>query len=209
MMQRVISGARTGNPGSRARILAIATAVVLLAMPLAAQEKPRTLSEADAETGQAAVAVGADRYADQTNAGASGARPAIVASGLVPIGLAAASIGPVQVAGTVDRSTISDRQVNGLAGYGFEIFDAAGGRLPVVVPGDRPVGFDRAETVVVTGSFEEERLLASEVLIPGAAQWPSPNRGLTGVMAISLIVWLGLFAYMFRVDRKVHRMEVS
>ncbi len=33
--------------------------------------------------------------------------------------------------------------------------------------------------------------------------------GLTGVMAVTLIIWVGLFAYVYRLDRKVRRLEGS
>jgi len=32
---------------------------------------------------------------------------------------------------------------------------------------------------------------------------------LTGIMLVTLIIWVGLFAYVFRVDQKVRRMEDS
>ena len=30
---------------------------------------------------------------------------------------------------------------------------------------------------------------------------------LTGIMAVTMIIWIGLFAYVYRLDRKVSRME--
>ncbi len=35
------------------------------------------------------------------------------------------------------------------------------------------------------------------------------SSGLTGVMAVTLIIWIGLFASVYRLDRKVRRLEVS
>ncbi len=31
--------------------------------------------------------------------------------------------------------------------------------------------------------------------------------GLMGVMVVNLLIWVGLFAYIYRLDRKVGRME--
>ena len=30
---------------------------------------------------------------------------------------------------------------------------------------------------------------------------------LTGIMAVTMIIWIGLFAYVYRLDRKVNRLE--
>ena len=41
------------------------------------------------------------------------------------------------------------------------------------------------------------------------AQRGAPASGLKGVMAVTLIIWVGLFAYVYRLDRKVRRLEGS
>jgi CcmD family protein len=30
---------------------------------------------------------------------------------------------------------------------------------------------------------------------------------LTGIMLVTMIIWIGLFAYVYRLDRKVNRLE--
>ena len=30
---------------------------------------------------------------------------------------------------------------------------------------------------------------------------------LTGIMVVTMIIWIRLFAYVYRLDRKVHRLE--
>jgi CcmD family protein len=44
----------------------------------------------------------------------------------------------------------------------------------------------------------------------GSSQRPAgTSSGLAGVMAVTLIIWIGLFASVYRLDRKVRRLEVS
>jgi CcmD family protein len=33
--------------------------------------------------------------------------------------------------------------------------------------------------------------------------------GLVGVMAVTLVIWIGLFGYVYQVDRRVRRLEGS
>jgi CcmD family protein len=125
--------------------------------------------------------------------------------------------GQVQVAGTIDHATVHQQQVDGSPGHRLELVDATGSRLRVAVPGALPDGLEAAEVAVVSGSMADGRLLASRILLPREpvpvqevqVRTEDPATGLTGVMVISLIVWVGLFIYVFRVDRRVHRMEVS
>lgn len=171
--------------------------VVATAVPAAAQAgAPRDQTSHDPGSG--------------TEPEATVSAPSSPGDGLLPLASASLVQGEVQVAGSIERATVHQLQVDGETVYGFELFDAAGGRLSVTVRGALPEGFDEAGVALVSGSMADGRLLASQILLPGApSSSRDQSRGLTGVMVISLIVWAGLFIYVFRVDRRVHRMEVS
>lgn len=126
---------------------------------------------------------------------------------LMALQVAAGSSGEIRVAGMVDAATVQQRPVEGVHGYSFEIFDSGGSRLAVAGSGQLPAGFDQAGVVVVRGSAVGGELRAVEVLIPGAAEWPDPGRGLVAVLAVNLIVWLGIFLYLLRLHGRVRHLE--
>jgi CcmD family protein len=109
----------------------------------------------------------------------------------------------VHVAGTVDHASLAQRKLAGESSYTFDLQDHDGNVLPVVAAGGPPFGFERTEIVVVEGRWRDGAFRATAVLIPGS------NRGLLGVIVITLIVWLGLFAYVFSVDRRLKGLERS
>jgi CcmD family protein len=135
--------------------------------------------------------------------------PAVAADGppLVSVAAAVASEGPVRVAGTVQHATVREVDVEGLRGISFQLEDPAGDTLTVVHPGKKPFGFDVASVVVVGGTVTDGSLRSTGVLIPGAADWSDPNRGLQAVMGVTMVVWVGLFAYVLRLSRKLRRLE--
>jgi CcmD family protein len=133
-------------------------------------------------------------------------------AGLVDVAAALAEGGPVTIAGVVDSGA-------GDFGNGFDLLDASASRIPVIADAAAAAGLEDGSLVVVRGAVVDGVLHAAEILIPtadGAAgtaeqldQPTDPNRGLRGVMIITMIVWIGLFLYVFWVDRKVARLEAS
>jgi CcmD family protein len=128
-------------------------------------------------------------------------------SNLVPVGTALTISGTVRVAGTVDRSTVQETAVDGVAGFGFVLVGPGGDPLQVEGAGKLPHGFDVALSVVVVGEASGGRLRASEVLVPGAAEGPDPDRGLKAVLVVNMVVWLGLFACVLRLGHKLRQLE--
>lgn len=128
-------------------------------------------------------------------------------SNLVPVGAALTTSGTVRVAGTADRSTVQETTVDGAPGFRFVLVGPGGESLEVEGAGKLPRGFDVALSVVVAGEVSGGRLRASEVLVPGAAEWPNPNRGLKAVLAVNMVIWLGLFAYVLRLGHKLRQLE--
>ncbi len=120
---------------------------------------------------------------------------------LVELMAAASTTGQVQVAGTIDHSSLLVVKLGGERSFSFDLQDPHGNSLRVVAPGRPPFGLGRADTVVVIGRWRDGALRAAAVLIPGT------NRGLVGVMTITMIVWLGLFVYVFALDRKLRGLE--
>jgi CcmD family protein len=121
----------------------------------------------------------------------------------VTLTAAAATRAKVHVAGSVDHASLQARKLGGESSYAFDLRDHDGNVLPVVAAGSPPFGFTRTEIVVVEGRWRDGAFRAAAVLIPGS------NRGLLGVMVITLIVWLGLFAYVYSVDRRLRGLERS
>jgi CcmD family protein len=107
----------------------------------------------------------------------------------------------------VDHASQRQVAIDNGSGVAFTLTGADGSATEVVVAGKLPVGFDVASTVVVVGAGRDGRFQATEVLIPGAVAAPDPGRGLTAVMAVTMVVWLGLFGYVFRLHRKLRTLE--
>jgi CcmD family protein len=120
---------------------------------------------------------------------------------LVALNAAEATRAKVHVAGNIDHASLEERKLGGESSYTFDLRDHDGYVLPVVAAGSPPFGFERTEIVVVEGRWRDGAFRATAVLIPGS------NRGLLGVMVITLIVWLGLFAYVYSVDRRLKGLE--
>ena len=160
--------------------LTLLLAATLLAAPIAAQEPPAELVEGES-TG-------------------------VVHQALVPL-TAVSGGGTVKVAGVVDHATIEERQIDGRPGFAFDLTDVNGNRLPVLGRGQRPTGLEQTDVVVGVGRSTGATFTAEQVLIPGIADWPDPNRGLGNVMVITMVVWLGLFAYVFWVHLRVRHLE--
>jgi len=127
--------------------------------------------------------------------------PADGAPPLVALEDATDSSEPVQVAGVVDRSSVADGS--------FVVEGPRGARLEVLTSGKLPAGFDVAPVVVLVGQAREGRFEASQVLVPGAARTSAAGRGLKAVAAVTMAVWIGLFAYVLRLHRKLGRLEGS
>jgi|GEM_PF-3818586 len=130
-----------------------------------------------------------------------------VAPPLVSDQQALAATGPVTVAVTVDRGTVSPRKVAGEPGVGFSARGASGAELPVELVGKLPAGFEVAPVVVLVGTAVDGRFLAERVLVPGSEPAAAPARGLMGVLAVTMVVWVGLFLYVFMLDRRLRRLE--
>ncbi len=128
---------------------------------------------------------------------------------LVPLSAAVSAGRRIKVAAMVDHESHQAGQVDGKQGYAFTLYDHEGTRLRIESIGAPPIGLELNDVVVVAGQGSGEVLRADAVLIPGAADWPDPNRGLWSVMVISMIVWLGLFAYVLWLDYKRRRLEVQ
>jgi CcmD family protein len=139
--------------------------------------------------------------------------PIVAAQGaaapLVSVGEALSTSGPVLVAVTVDRATVAAREVGGVPGVGFTARGPSGAELPVELVGKLPAGFEVAPVVVLEGTAVGGRFLADRVLLAGSAQAAAPARGLKGVLAVTMVVWVGLFLYVFMLDRRLRRMEES
>lgn len=120
---------------------------------------------------------------------------------------ALAATGPVTVAVTVDRGTVAPREVAGEPGVGFTARGSSGAELAVELVGKLPAGFEVAPVVVLVGTAADGRFLAERVLVPGSAQASPPARGLNGVLAVTMVVWVGLFLYVFMLDRRLRRLE--
>jgi CcmD family protein len=122
---------------------------------------------------------------------------------MVSLDAVAATTDKVQVAGVVDHSSLVTDKVGGESRFTFQLSGPGGTSLQVMAAGRPPFGFERTSTAVVEGRWRDGAFRASSVLIPGT------NRGLFGVMAITMIVWLGLFAYVFWVDRRLTGLQRS
>ena len=120
---------------------------------------------------------------------------------------ALAAIEPVLVAVTVERGSVASRDVNGEPGVGFTARGSSGAELAVELVGKLPAGFEVAPVVVLVGTAADGRFLAERVLVPGSAQASPPARGLNGVLAVTMVVWVGLFLYVFMLDRRLRRLE--
>jgi CcmD family protein len=140
-----------------------------------------------------------------------GAFPAVAQQGaappLVTVEKALLAAQPVQVAATVDHGTVAERQVGGSPGVGFSVTGASGERMEVEVAGKLPPGFAVAATVVLVGTAQDGRFHANRVLIPGAGQETDEGRGLKAVLGVTMVVWVGLFLYVFRLDRRLRQLE--
>ena len=108
---------------------------------------------------------------------------------------------------TVDRGSVASREVDGESGVGFTARGSAGDRFDVELVGKLPAGFEVAPVVVLEGTAADGRFLAERVLLPGSAQASDPARGLKGVLAVTMVVWVGLFLYVFMLDRRLRRLE--
>ncbi len=133
----------------------------------------------------------------------AGSDRAAAGAPLVELVTAASTAGKVQVAGTLDHSSLKLEKLQGESKFSFALQDPHGNSLRVVAAGRPPFGLERADTVVVIGRWRDGALRAAAVLIPGS------NRGLVGVMTISMTVWLGLFVYVFFVDRRLRGLEAG
>jgi CcmD family protein len=120
---------------------------------------------------------------------------------------ALAATEPVLVAVTVDRGSVASREVDGEPGVGFTARGASGAELPVELAGKLPAGFEVAPVVVLEGTAADGRFRAERVLLPGSAPASGPARGLKGVLAVTMVVWVGLFLYVFMLDRRLRRLE--
>jgi CcmD family protein len=125
---------------------------------------------------------------------------------LVPASQALAAEGEVWVAGTVRPETLREIDRNDMRGYSFELVDPTG-TLVVLHEGKKPAGLEVAPVVVVAGTPNENVLRARQVFVPGATAPASVGRGLAGVAAVTLIVWLGLFAYVVRLHLRLRQLE--
>lgn len=114
---------------------------------------------------------------------------------------------PVLVAVTVDRGSVASREVGGEPGVGFTARGSSGAELAVELVGKLPAGFEVAPVVVLVGTAADGRFLAERVLLPGSAPASGPARGLKGVLAVTMVVWVGLFLYVFMLDRRLRRLE--
>ena len=114
---------------------------------------------------------------------------------------------PVQVAVTVDRGSVEAREVDGRPGVGFTARGSSGTELQVELVGKLPASFEVAPVVVLVGTAVDGRFLAERVLVPGMAEGGDPARGLKGVLAVTMVVWVGLFLYVFMLDRRLRRLE--
>lgn len=61
--------------------------------------------------------------------------------------------------------------------------------------------------VIVVGTARDGRLHANRVLIPTASAATGAARGLKAVLAVTMVVWMGLFLYVFRLDRRLRQLE--
>ncbi len=139
------------------------------------------------------AAVGATQPASSAQAGAG--------TPLVELVAAATTTAKVQVAGTLDHSSLKVEKLQGESTFAFVLKDPHGNTLRVVAAGRPPFGLERADTVVVIGRWRDGAFRAAAVLIPGS------GRGLLGVMTISMTIWLGLFIYVFSIDRRLRGLE--
>jgi CcmD family protein len=135
-------------------------------------------------------------------AGAQGVTPPLVSDEK-----ALAATEPVLLAVTVDAGTISSREVDGEPGVGFSARGASGAVLQVELVGKVPAGFEVAPVVVLVGTATDGLFRADRVLIPGAAPASDASRGLKAVLAVTMVVWVGLFLYVFMLDRRLRRLE--
>ena len=150
--------------------------------------------------------------------------PSVVAIAAVAAALLAAPIGaqsapplvtaeqalqagqPAQVAVTVDSASIAERTVDGAEGSVFSATDPAGGRMEVELVGKLPASIQVSPVVVLVGVGREGRFHANRALVPTAAA-ADPARGLKAVLAVTMVVWVGLFLYVFMLDRRLRRLE--
>jgi CcmD family protein len=126
---------------------------------------------------------------------------------LVPAASALEAAGSVRVAGTVDHASLRQVEGEGGAASSFEVTGADGATITVLLRGKLPSGFDVATTVVLEGEAHSGRFEARRVLIAGAVEGQGSGRGLIAVMVVVVLVWLGLYAYVVRLDRKLRRLE--
>jgi CcmD family protein len=194
-----MSWLRLTRERDRHRFFACGAAAVVIAATLAAGGGLPAAAQDDAQAD--APAAPDEALAEQVEESQVEPRPTPSYHQLVPVEVARSATVEVLVAGMVDRPSVRQVEVAGGSGYAFTLTDATGGALEVVGRGKLPVGFGVARTVVVAGSGQGDRFLATEVLVPGA------NRGLIAVMAVTLVGWLGLFAYVFRLSRRLRRLE--
>jgi len=126
-------------------------------------------------------------------------------------GLTAAvhTAGEVTVAGTLDRDTVTTTTDPGGVVTRFSLIGPEGESLPVTCSGELPSAGEGGDVVVVVGVVSDGVLQARKVLIPGVVARTGVNRGLAGVATITLIIWIGLFAYVLTLERKLRRLETS
>jgi len=119
---------------------------------------------------------------------------------------ALAATEPVLLAVTVDAATVAAREVNGKPGVSFTARGASGAAVQVELAGKLPAGVEVAPVVVLVGTAGGGLFRADRVLVPGAAE-SDPARGLKAVLAVTMVVWAGLFLYVFMLDRRLHQLE--
>ncbi len=142
----------------------------------------------------------------------SGPGPAWAGGGappLVTVEEALRSASTVSVAVTVEPGSVAERDVAGSPGVGFVGVGPGGARLEAELVGKLPAGADVAELVALVGSAAGGRFRVERVLLPQAARPAAPDggRGLKAVLAVTMVVWVGLFFYVLAVDRRVRRLE--
>ncbi len=88
-----------------------------------------------------------------------------------------------------------------LVASGVAVAQQTGGGVPAVTP--RPAS-EAAPAVETAGQEMKSGLNSTEGAAPPAG---ATGSGLAAVMAVTLIIWIGLFLYVLRLDRKVRRLE--